>query len=70
MDRRRSIRLIKEFINEVVVAGEAPITDLYLDYRPADPKAYIGMTSADTTTEPATDMSTDSDVEMPNEEVP
>jgi hypothetical protein len=24
----------------------------------------------DTTTEPATDMSTDSDVEMPNEEVP
>lgn len=41
---RALMREIAAFIAEVTIAGEVPIDDLYADYRPEDPKEYLGMT--------------------------
>ena len=42
-NRKDPRALLRELIKEVVIAGEVETSDLYADYRPDDPKAYIGM---------------------------
>jgi hypothetical protein len=40
------VRLLRQLVKEVVIAGEVDIADLYATYRPDDPKEYIGMVLA------------------------
>lgn len=44
MMQRTTRALFRELVKEVVIAGEIDIADLYADYRPSDPKEYLGMT--------------------------